>query len=345
MYIENIFINRKPQKLNSKQIASYLGTVDSTQSEKLIGEVRGGCLDSKPDTEVNNIKYNENTIKSNNSENNLNSNNSKNKYDDGINTVNDKHLASNTGSDNNFLIELETYILSLVGDISANNMMEIMARKENTLEAITHVISVKANSEPIKQKSRGIPHAFRDEFKKTLEEMKTAGMIIDSKSPWCSPVRLVKKPGGSIRVCVDFRKVNNVTIKDSFPIPKIEDIFSHLAKAKIFSTIDLASGYYQIKMDKNSMQYTAFASQWGFYEYVVMPMGLTNACATFQRLMNTVLEGYIGVFCLVYLDDIIIYSENEQEHLRHVKLIIERLRLHNLKIKLSKCKFARKKVE
>ena len=119
-------------------------------------------------------------------------------------------------------------------------------------------------------------------------EMKEARMIVDSKSPWCSPVRLVKKPDGSIRVCVDFRKVNNVTVKDSFPIPKIEDIFSHLAKAKIFSTIDMTSGYFQVKMDKDSMPYTAFASQWGFYEYVVMPMGLTNACATFQRLMNMV---------------------------------------------------------
>jgi hypothetical protein len=175
--------------------------------------------------------------------------------------------------------------------------------------------------------------------------MKDAGMIIDSKSPWCSPVRLVKKPDGSIRICIDFRKVNNCTIKDSFPLPKIDDLFTHLAKAKVFSTFDLAHGYHQVRMDKNSRQYTAFSTQWGFYEYVVMPFGLTNSCATFQRLMVRVLEGLLGVSCLVYLDDVICFSETLEQHKIDVENILKRFRQYNLKIKPSKCKFARTKIE
>ena len=260
-------------------------------------------------------------------------------------TQKDKFNLNNQIKEDTFFKKLEEYILTLVKDISAVNMADIMKKHDNSIDAITHIITIKPNCEPVKQKTRGIPQAFREEFKRTLIEMKNAGMIVDSKSPWCSPVRLVKKPDGTIRVCVDFRKVNKATVKDCFPIPKIEEIFSHLAKAKIFSTIDMTSGYYQVKMEKASMPYTAFASQWGFYEYVVMPMGLTNACATFQRLMNTVLDGYIGDFCLVYLDDIIIYSNNEEEHLRHVQKVVERLRKYNLKIKISKCKFARSKIE
>jgi hypothetical protein len=148
-----------------------------------------------------------------------------------------------------------------------------------------------------------------------------------------------------LRLTIDFRKVNNCTIKDSFPLPRIDDLFTHLAKAKIFSSIDLASSYHQVKLDEDSRQYTAFATQWGFYEYTVMPMGLCNSCATFQRLLNKVLEGYLGVWCLVYLDDILIFSNDEESHRKHVELVIQRLREYNLKIKPSKCKFARSKLE
>ena len=140
-------------------------------------------------------------------------------------------------------------------------------------------------------------------------------------------------------------KVNNVTVKDAYPIPRIEDLFTYLCKATLFSTLDLASGYYQVAMKPESQQYTAFSCEFGFFEYKVMPMGLTNACATFQRLMNTVLDGLIGECCLVYLDDIIIYSNSIEEHLQHVKRVAERLRTNNLKIKLSKCKFAQRQVE
>ena len=173
-------------------------------------------------------------------------------------------------------------------------------------------------------------------------EMKAAGMVVDSKSPWCSPVRTVRKKDGTVRLCIDYRKLNAVTIKDAYPVPVIEEIFPKLANAKIFSTIDLKNGYYQVKIEPSSCKYTAFATSFGFYEFKVLPMGLTNAVATFQRLMNKVLKEYIDKFCVVYLDDIIVYSANEQEHLEHLRIIAECLRQHNLKISMKKCKFFQK---
>jgi hypothetical protein len=232
----------------------------------------------------------------------------------------------------------------MVKDVTASNMHDIMKRIEGSEDAITHIIEIKPGTEPIKQKSRKIPQSFKAGFVTMLNEMKDAGMIVDSKSPWCSPVRLVRKPDGSIRVCVDFRKLNNVTVKDSFPMQRIEEIFQQLANARIFSSIDFAQGYFQIKMDPGSMANTAFATEHDFFEYKVMPMGLTNACATFQRGMYKVLDGYLGIFCVVYLDDII-FSNSPQEHRIHVDLVIERLRRYNLEIKLSKCKFARSRIE
>ena len=143
---------------------------------------------------------------------------------------------------------------------------------DDTNELLTHIIRVKPDADPIKQKTRGVPYAFKEKFRKTLMEMKEAGMIVDSKSPWCSPVRLVKKPDGSVRICVDYRKLNSVTIRDSYPIPKIEEIFSHLHNAKIFSTIDLCSSYNQIRLHPESSKYTAFSFEYGFFEYKVLKM-------------------------------------------------------------------------
>lgn len=262
------------------------------------------------------------------------------------NTVFDKTINISNNSDlmDQFFLELEKEIINMANDITAKNMHELMTKKYSIPNEITHIITIKPDTDPIKQKTRGVPESFRAELKKTLIEMKEAGMIVDSKSPWCSPIRLVKKSDGSIRICVDFRKVNNETVKDSYPMPKIEDIFNRVAKAKIYSTIDLAQGYHQVSMDKNSRPMTAFSTSWGFWEYTVMPMGLTNACATFQRVMNHALEG-LDEICCAYLDDIIIFSEDVESHLKHVELIIDRLRKNNLKIKLSKCKFARRRIE
>ncbi len=124
-------------------------------------------------------------------------------------------------------------------------------------------------------------------------------------------------------------------MKDSYPIPRIDEMISQLAKAKVYTTLDLASGYYQVPIAPDSAQYTAFACEFGFFENTVMPIGLTNATATFQRLMNQVLDGLIGICCFVYLDDIIIFSENQEQHLEHVRLVEERLLQYTLKKKME----------
>ena len=247
--------------------------------------------------------------------------------------------------DDDIFKAIEKSILQIVHDVTALDTNDLTRTTNPEHDAITHVITIKTGTEPIKQKTRGVPQAYREELRKLLMDMKAANMIVDSNSPWSSPIRLVKKPDGSIRLTVDFRKVNAATVKDSYPLPRIEEIFTYLAKAKIYSSIDLAHGFHQIKLDVNSQPMTAFACQWGFFQYTVMAMGLCNSVATFSRAMAKCLDGLIGVVAVVYLDDILIYSENVDDHLKHVEMVIDRLRQHNLKIKLSKCKFARRRIK
>ena len=155
---------------------------------------------------------------------------------------------------------------------------------------------------------------------------------------------LVKKKDGTIRFCVDYRKLNAVTRKDSYPLPRIDDALDALSGAKYFTTLDLQSGYHQVAMDTNSTEKTAFISHAGLYEYNVMSFGLTNAPPTFQRLMHRVLHGLDWKICLVYIDDIIIFSSTFEEHLLRLSAVFDRLRNANLKLKPSKCHFARSSV-
>jgi hypothetical protein len=210
---------------------------------------------------------------------------------------------------------------------------------------LSHFIEIKPGTEPIRQKMRKVPQAFENQFKTTIHEMIKHGLIRASRSPWSSPVRLVRKKDGSMRITVDYRKLNGVTIKDAYPIPNINNMFNHLTKGRLFTTLDLHSGYFQLPMDPVSSQYTAFTCEFGFFEYVVMPQGLCNATATFQRAMTLALGDLIGKICYCYLDDVIIFSEDPDQHLEHVKMVRDRLKQHNLKIKMSKCKFAQTKIE
>ncbi len=139
--------------------------------------------------------------------------------------------------------------------------------------------------------------------------------------------------------------MNQLVIKDAYPIPNINTMLNQLTKAKVFSTIDLTHGYYQIPMQERSKKYTAFACEFGFFEFNVLPMGITNACETFQRLINNVLGELIGVICFVYLDDIIVFSDTYEEHLLHIQMITDKLRAAYLKIKLKKCDFVKERIE
>ena len=173
-----------------------------------------------------------------------------------------------------------------------------------------------------------------------IEDMVQKGIVQPSTSAWASPIVLVPKRDNSLRFCVDYRKVNAVTKRDVYPPPRIDDILDTLGKARYFTTLDLASGFWQIEMDPSTREKSAFATHCGLHEFIRMPFGMCNAPATFQRLMQVVLAGIEWKYCFVYLDDILVCSETFEDHLEHLKTVFERLRKAGLTLKPKKCFFA-----
>jgi hypothetical protein len=183
------------------------------------------------------------------------------------------------------------------------------------------------------------------ELKKQLDEMVSKGHARSSTSPYAAPANYVNKKDGGLRLCVDYRRLNKVTIKNRHPLPRIDDLMDQLSGARYFSKIDLCTGYYQIRVAEPDIHKTAVRIRYGLYEYCVLPMGLTNAPATFQRLMNDIFRPYLDDFILVYLDDILIYSKTLHQHVQHLETVLQLLRQHKLYAKLSKCDFGlRRKV-
>lgn len=169
-------------------------------------------------------------------------------------------------------------------------------------------------------------------------------MIQESSSPFASPVLLAKKKNGEWRLCVDYRRLNAFTIRNKFPLPIIEELFEELVGARWFTTLDLRSGFHQILVTMEDQHKTAFQTHFGHFEYKVMPYGLTGAPATFQSVMNHVLAPLLRKCVVIFIDDILIYSKTQEEHMQHVQMVFDLLQEHQFKVRLSKCSFAKQQL-
>ncbi|GFU79481.1 retrovirus-related Pol polyprotein from transposon 297 [Trichonephila clavipes] len=190
---------------------------------------------------------------------------------------------------------------------------------------------------PINQRAYRVSPTERRIIHEEVQKMLDEGIVQPSESPWSSPVVLVRKKDGSWRFCVDYRKLNSVTKKDVYPLPRIDDTLDCLKGAKFFSSMDLRSGYWQIEIDEADREKTAFITPEGLYEFKVMPFGLCNAPATFERMMDNLLRNFKWTMCLCYLDDIIVFSETFEDHLIRLRLVLKCLQEAGLKLNSKKC--------
>ena len=229
--------------------------------------------------------------------------------------------------------------------LQARDVFALTKGELGEVDEILHHIET-GDSPPVRQPPRRVPFARRPEISRMVNEMLHTQVIQESKSPWASPVVLVQKKDGSLHFCMDYRRLNAVTRKDVYPLPRIDDLLDQLSGKRVFSTLDAHSGYWQIRMHETSREKTAFVTMNGLYEFRVMPFGLCNAPATFQRLMQKTLTGLGGdqPFCSVYIDDVIVFSKTVEEHLDHLAQVFNRLRKIGLKLHPQKCSFTHPKV-
>jgi transposase InsO family protein len=210
---------------------------------------------------------------------------------------------------------------------------------------VGHTIKLVPGATPLFRKSYRMTPAERAEVQAQLQDLLARGLIEASSSPYGAPVLFVQKKDGSLRMCIDYRQLNKVTVRDRYPLPRIDELLDQLAHCTVFSSLDLESGYHQIRIAPEDVDKTAFTTPFGHYQFRVLCFGLTNAPATFQRVMNRIFGPYLGKFVLVYLDDILVMSRTPEEHARHLRLVLGLLRQHQLYAKLSKCEFGKARVK
>ncbi|GJX47223.1 putative reverse transcriptase domain-containing protein [Tanacetum coccineum] len=206
-------------------------------------------------------------------------------------------------------------------------------------------IDLVAGADPVARAPYRLAPFEMKELSEQLQELSKKGFIRPSSSPWGAPVLFVKKKDGSFRMCIDYQELNKLTVKNRYPLLRIDDLFDQLQGSSVYSKIDLRSGYHQLRVREEDIPKTAFRTRYGHYEFQVMPFGLTNAPAVFMDLMNRVCKPYLDKFVIVFIDDILIYSKNKQEHEEHLKLILELLKKEELYAKFSKCDFWIPKVQ
>ncbi|KAL0534150.1 hypothetical protein IC582_028434 [Cucumis melo] len=209
---------------------------------------------------------------------------------------------------------------------------------------VEFAIELEPGTVPISRAPYRMAPAELKELIVQLQELLDKGFIRPSVSPWGAPVLFVKKKDGSMRLCIDYRELNKVTVKNRYPLPRIDDLFDQLQGATVFSKIDLRSGYHQLRIKDEDVPKTAFRSRYGHYEFIVMSFGLTNAPAVFMDLMNRVFREFLDTFVIVFIDDILIYSKTEAEHEEHLRMVLQTLRDNKLYAKFSKCEFWLKQV-
>lgn len=233
-----------------------------------------------------------------------------------------------------------------------NEFHQVFQQPNQPLSATTqteHIIRT-VDEEPVYTKSYRFPQIHKKEVEKQITKMLNEGIIRNSISPWSSPIWIVPKKQDASglqkwRIVIDYRKLNNKTKQERFPIPNIDELLDKLGKAQYFTTLDLASGFHQISMHPDSIEKTAFSTDHGHFEFLRMPFGLKNAPATFQRMINEVLKDYINQICLVYMDDVIIFSTTLDEHIVNLRKILKAFNNHNLKVQLDKSEFLKKETE
>jgi hypothetical protein len=205
--------------------------------------------------------------------------------------------------------------------------------------AIEFKIELQPGTAPISKASYKMSWKELAELKIQLKDLLDKGFIRLSSSPWGSPALFVSKKDKGLRLCVDYRPLNAVTIKNKYPLPRIDILFDQLVGAQVFSRIDLRSGYHQIKIRDEDVPKTAISTRYGLYEYLVMSFGLTNAPVHFMYLMNSVSMPELDKFVVVFIDDILVYSKSTEDHEEHLRVVLQRLRDHQLYSKFSKCEF------
>ena len=209
---------------------------------------------------------------------------------------------------------------------------------------IGHTIPMIPGSQPPWRCVYRLSQIEKEELAKQLKEMLAAGWIEPSTSPYGAPMLFVRKKDGGLRMCIDYKALNKLTIKNRYPLPRIDDLLDQVGKAKYFSSLDLASGYHQIRISEEDVPKTAFRTPLGHYQWRVLSMGLTNAPSTFQAVMNKIFGEQVGKHVVVYMDDILIFSDTKEEHLEHLRVVLTTLRKWDFYCKLSKCEFMKTEI-